>query len=47
MSFHRGASLRRMCLVAVGVLIGTSPLTQPRAAQEATPPAAEEAGEGE
>ena len=40
MSFHRGASLRLMCLVAVGVMISTSALPQPRAAQEAAPPPA-------
>ena len=40
MSFHSGASLSVMCVVAVGVLIGTSALAQPRAGQEgASPPA--------
>src|SRR5215510_8643135 len=38
MSFHRGASLRLMCLVAMGMLLSTSTLTQPRAAQQAAPP---------
>jgi len=37
MSFHRGASLRLMS-VAVGVLVGMSASTQPRAAQEAAAP---------
>ena len=40
MSFHSGASLRLMCLVAVGVLIGTSALAQPGGGQEAAPPPA-------
>jgi gluconolactonase len=40
MSFHRGVSLRLMCLLAVGVLTGTSALAQPRGGQEATPPPA-------
>jgi gluconolactonase len=40
MSVHRGASLGRMCFVAVAVLIGASALAQPRGAQEgASPPA--------
>lgn len=40
MSFHRGASLRLMSLAAVGVLIGTPTLAQPRGGQEGTPPPA-------
>ena len=40
MSFHRGASLRLMCLVAVGVLISTSAFAQPWRSQEAAPPPA-------
>ncbi len=40
MSFHSGASLKVMWVAAVGVLIGTSALAQPRAGQEgASPPA--------
>ena len=40
MSFHSGASLRLMCLVAAGVLISTSALPQGRGGQEgAAPPA--------
>lgn len=38
MSFHRGASLRLMFVVAVGVVAGMSASTEPRAAQEAVPP---------
>ena len=40
MSFDGGASLRLMRLVAVGVLISTSALTQPRGGQEGAPPPA-------
>jgi gluconolactonase len=40
MSFHRGASLRLMCVAAAGVLISTSALAQPRGGQEGTPPPA-------
>jgi gluconolactonase len=40
MSYHRRASLRLMCLVAMGVLIGTSALPQGRGGQEAAPPPA-------
>jgi gluconolactonase len=39
MSFHKGASLRRTCLVAVGVLISTSALAQRGGRQDAPPPA--------
>jgi gluconolactonase len=39
MSFHNGASMRRTCLVAVGVLISTSALAQRGGRQEAPPPA--------
>jgi len=40
MSFHNGASVRRMCLVAVGVaLVSTSALAQRGGAQQAPPPA--------
>ncbi len=38
MSFHSGASLRLMFVVAVGVVAGMSASTEPRAAQEAAPP---------
>src|SRR5258706_12146807 len=40
MSFHCSVSLRLMRLVAVGVLIGTSALAQPRGGQETVPPPA-------
>ena len=40
MSFHRGTSLRLKCLLAAGVLIGTSALAQPRGGQEAPQPPA-------
>jgi gluconolactonase len=40
MSFHRGASLRLTCVVALGVLIGVSASNGLRAAQEAAPPPA-------
>jgi gluconolactonase len=39
MSFHSGASLRVMRVVAVGVLIGTSALAQGRGGQDVSPPA--------
>ena len=37
MSFHNGASMRRTCLVAVGVLISTSALAQRGGRQEGAP----------
>lgn len=40
MSFHSGASVRLTCLVAVGVLIGTSALAQRAGGQEGTSPPA-------
>ena len=40
MSFHSGASLRLTCLVAVGVLIGTSAFAQPGGGQQPAPPPA-------
>ena len=39
MSFFNGASMRRTCLVAVGVLISTSALAQRGGRQDAPPPA--------
>ena len=39
MSFRNGASMKRTCLVAVGVLISTSALAQRGGRQEAPPPA--------
>ena len=39
MSLRNGASMRRMCLVTVGVLISTSALAQRGGRQEAPPPA--------
>src|SRR5262245_47861668 len=40
MSFHHGASRRLMCLIAAGLLIGSSALAQGRGGQEAAPPPA-------
>ena len=40
MSFHRGASLRLMCLAAMGVLTGTSAFAQAGGGQQAAPPPA-------